>query len=184
MNNLILIAGDLAAGKSTLAYSLGNVLSYVVLTKDELKEIECDVFSYANREENKKLSRAAFKNMLYFFKQSSEAGVDLILDSNFRSEEVCDIADIAYEHGYNVVLLYLTADYEVLYERFLDRVATRHRAHLSIGLQDNYQKFIDYIDYLRNQDLVFERNTIDITNLDKDAVLSEVVSLLKEHDIP
>ena len=48
MNKLIIISGDLASGKSTLSKSLGDYLSYVVINKDELKEIECDVFDCLN----------------------------------------------------------------------------------------------------------------------------------------
>ena len=67
MNKLIIISGDLAAGKSTLAKRLGDYLSFVVLNKDELKEIENDVFDYQTREDNKKLSLAAMSNMIHFF---------------------------------------------------------------------------------------------------------------------
>lgn len=183
MNNLILIAGDLAAGKSTLAYALGEALNYIVLTKDELKEIECDVFSYTCREENLKLSKAAFQNMLYFCKNAAKVGSNLILDSNFRSKEVCEIADIAYENGYTVTLFYLTGEYEVLYERFLARIPTRHRAHISIGLQENFDKYMEYNDNLRNQDLVFEKHIIDVTNMGPEKVLETVLEILKENDI-
>ena len=103
MNRLIIISGDLAAGKSTLANRLGEYLSFVVLNKDPLKEIECDVFGYSSREENKLLSVAAMKNMIHFFSRLAKVGTDTILEANFRSEEVCDIADIASEYNYNVV---------------------------------------------------------------------------------
>ena len=180
MNKLILISGDLAAGKSTLAKRLGDYLSYVVINKDELKEIECDVFDYSNREENRKLSVASMKNMIHFFSRLAKAGVDTILEANFRSEEVCEIADIAEEFGYSVILLMLEGDQNLLYQRFLERMENRHRAHISIGLQNDFSKFVEYNNYLRNQDLVYEPHTIDVTDLNEDKVFEIALEIVNE----
>ena len=180
MNKLIIISGDLASGKSTLAKSLGDYLSYVVLNKDELKEIECDVFDYTSREENKKLSLAALKNMTHFFSRLANVGVDVILEANFRSEEVCEIADIASEYNYDVFLITLRGDYPLLYDRFLQRMENRHKAHISIGLQNDFNKFMEYNEMLRNQDLVFEPHIIDMTELNERQVMEFAILLLKE----
>ena len=51
MRNLIIITGDLAAGKSTLANSLSIELQIPCLVKDTLKEIACDAIGYETREE-------------------------------------------------------------------------------------------------------------------------------------
>jgi len=180
MNKLIIISGDLAAGKSTLAKRLGDYLSFVVLNKDELKEIECDVFDYQTREDNKKLSLAAMSNMIHFFTRLAKVGTDLILEANFRSEEVCDIADIASEYNYNVISIILRGTQNVLYERFLSRMVNRHKAHISIGLQNDYKKFVEYNEYLRNQDLVYEPHIIDVTGISEDRVFEKTVKILSE----
>ena len=179
MANLIIFSGCLAAGKSTISKMLGETFGYVTLNKDEYKEIACDIFSYSNREENKKLSKCAMDNMIHSFAQMAKVGTDVILEANFRSEEVCDIADIASNNGYNVCLIFLVGDYSLLYDRFLKRLENRHRAHMSIGLQEDYDMFIEYNESLRNQDLVYDRHEIDITNLKIDEVLSECVSILR-----
>jgi shikimate kinase len=46
MKNLIVITGDLAAGKSTLAASLSAELKIPFVTKDSLKEIACDAVGF------------------------------------------------------------------------------------------------------------------------------------------
>ena len=180
MNRLIIISGDLAAGKSTLANRLGEYLSFVVLNKDPLKEIECDVFGYSSREENKLLSVAAMKNMIHVFSRLAKVGTDTILEANFRSEEVCDIADIASEYNYNVVSIILRGNQTVLYQRFLERMETRHKAHISIGLQNDYNRFVEYNQYLRNQDLVFEPFIVDTTTLGEDATFEKVIKFLSQ----
>ena len=180
MNRLIIISGDLAAGKSTLANRLGEYLSFVVLNKDPLKEIECDVFGYSSREENKLLSVAAMKNMIHVFSRLAKVGTDTILEANFRSEEVCDIADIASEYNYNVVSIILRGNQTVLYQRFLERMETRHKAHISIGLQNDYNRFVEYNQYLRNQDLVFEPFIVDTTTLGEDATFEKAIKFLSQ----
>ena len=180
MNKLIIISGDLAAGKSTLAKRLGDYLSFVVINKDELKEIECDIFDYKNREDNKKLSLAAMSNMLHFFTRLAKVGTDTILEANFRSEEVCDIADVASENNYEVISIILRGNQNLLYQRFLARLDNRHKAHISIGLQNDFNKFEEYNEYLRNQDLVYEPHIIDITNMSEDRVFEQAVRLLSE----
>ena len=183
MNRLIIISGDLASGKSTLAKRLGEYLSFVVLNKDELKEIECDVFDYSTREENKLLSKAAMSNMIHMFSRLAKAGVDTILEANFRSEEVCEIADIASEYDYKVFLFELTGDQVLLYERFLERMENRHKAHMSIGLQYDFELFKEYNQNLRNQDLVYEPHVIDITDLNEDTVFDVALGQLEEENV-
>lgn len=180
MNKLIIISGDLAAGKSTLAKRLGDYLSFVVINKDELKEIECDVFDYQTREDNKKLSLASMKNMVHFFSRLAKVGVDTILEANFRSEEVCEIADIASEYDYSVISIVLRGDQNILYRRFLERMQNRHKAHMSIGLQNDFRKFIEYNDYLRNQDLVYDSHIIDVTNLNEDRLFETTLKTINE----
>lgn len=183
MNKLILISGSLAAGKSTLAKSLGDVLSFIVINKDELKEIECDVFDYQNREDNLKLSKASMANMIHFFERTAKAGADIILEANFRTQEVCEIAEIAENYCYKTCLIMLTGSDDLLYKRFLNRVPTRHKAHLSIGLQEDYEKFVEYNRYIMNQDLAFEPNSLDVTYLNPEEVLQASLEILKENDI-
>ena len=62
MQRLIIITGDLAAGKSTLASALSEVLGIPYIIKDTLKEIACDIIGYQTRQENRQLSITATKN--------------------------------------------------------------------------------------------------------------------------
>ena len=46
MQRLIIITGDLATGKSTLASALSDELRIPFITKDRLKEIACDILVF------------------------------------------------------------------------------------------------------------------------------------------
>ena len=178
MASLIIITGDLAAGKSTLAASLSEQLNIAYLTKDSLKEIACDAIGYSSREENRQLSVAAVDSMIYFFNQSALVNQSLILEANFRSEEIAEIKSIADQYSYDVVMLCLTGDINLLYQRFLDRLVNRHIAHRSLNLQLSLESFASYIDSIRNQDLIFPAYKIDMTNLDEDEVTEEALKII------
>ena len=178
MRKLIIITGDLAAGKSTLASSLSEQLQMPFLTKDALKEIVCDIIGYQNREENRLLSKTATRDMVYFFKQCALVGADLILEANFRSEELREIKELVDEYEYRVALIILTGDIPLLYQRFLDRLPTRHIAHRSLNLDYSLERFTDYINEIRNEDLVFLPHYLDMSDLDEDEVTEKALDLI------
>ena len=180
MNNLIIISGDLAAGKSTLANALSKELNIPFITKDNLKEIACDVIGYANREENRNLSITATESMIYFFKQVSMVGGDLIIEANFRNNEIERVKEIAEEKGYNVILIVLYGDVNLLYQRFLDRLPDRHIAHKSLHLDRSIDDFTNYIAMIRNEDLIYEPHYIDMTELDEDDVVDKALEIIHE----
>ena len=180
MANLIVISGDLAAGKSTLAASLSEELNLVHLTKDSLKEIACDAIGYETREENRQLSIAATDSMIYFFNQCALVGQSLILEANFRQDEMIKIKDIADEYRYQVVLIKLTGDINLLYQRFLDRMVNRHIAHRSLNLDYSIDTFASYINEIRNQDLLYPAFTIDMTYLDEEEVTEEALHIIHQ----
>ena len=178
MKNLIIITGDLAAGKSTLANSLSAELQIPCLIKDTLKEIACDAIGYETREENRELSIAAVNSMIYVFEQTAKVEGDLILEANFRNDEIMRIKEIADKNDYHVLLLVLTGDINLLYQRFLDRMATRHIAHRSLNLDVSLDRFEDYINSIRNEDMIYPAHEIDMTDLDEDEVVDTALNIV------
>ncbi len=145
MKKLILILGDLASGKSTMADILSKKYSIPALKKDTVKEILGDTIGFTDREENLRLSRATFEILLHAFDRISLAGGDLILESNFRESELDRLIALAEERGYSTLSLLLTADTEILYRRYLERIESgRHPVHLTTGF-DDYEGFVSYV---------------------------------------
>lgn len=58
---LLLITGDIAAGKSTFSEILSKRYNIVAFQKDTVKEVLGDSIGFHNREENKRLSDAAWR---------------------------------------------------------------------------------------------------------------------------
>lgn len=178
MKRIVLITGDLAAGKSTLADNLSKSLSFTCIKKDCVKEIICDSVGFTSRQENRNISIATVNSMIYVLEQTLKIGGDLILEANFRLSEITRIREIVKEYGGELSIVYLTGDEELLYKRFLARVPTRHRAHLSQGLDKDYNKFINYITELRNEIKDLDSYKLDISKLNELEVRDSVLSFL------
>lgn len=146
MRRFILIFGDLASGKSTLADILSKKHGIPALKKDKIKEILADTVGFSTREENLKLSKATFEIMLHAAESLATVEKDLILESNFREGELRKISALAEKAGYEILSLYLTADPHLLYERFNKRrTEGRHRVHLTAEF-DSFEGFLHYLE--------------------------------------
>ena len=179
MNRIIVITGDLAAGKSSLADSLSLALNISCFKKDTIKEHYCDLYGYKTREENRELSIKAVNYMIDAFKKFASQKQDLILEANFREEELLNIKDIAEHNNYEVILFVLRGDIEILYQRFLERVPTRHIAHMSMKLNESIDKYRSYVLEQRKDNLVFLPHVIETTNKSEEEVLKIALEIIK-----
>lgn len=152
MPKLIVIMGDLAAGKSTFSNKLSKRYQWNVFNKDTIKEVLGDTIGFANREENLKLSKATVELMLFLFSEFCKLDKSLILESNFHKTELDKIKEIAEKYKYDVLILMLRGDMDILHQRFLNRKKNenRHPVHLSASL-DDYTDFCNYIERARNE---------------------------------
>ncbi len=71
--------------------------------------------------------------MLYTLKKHLELDLNLIIESNFKEEELLKIQSLIEEYRGKSLALYLYGDHETLYERYQSRQENRHRAHQSVG---------------------------------------------------
>lgn len=180
MKRIIVITGDLASGKSSLADSLSAYLHVPCFKKDTIKERYCDIYGYKTREENRALSVMATNYMIEAFNNFAKQGQEIILEANFRNEELLRIKDIAEQYHYDVALLILRGDIDILYQRFLARLPNRHRAHMSLHLDESIGKFKEYIMSLREEDTVFIPHIIDTTHKDEKEVLNIAISYINK----
>jgi len=173
---LILVAGPLASGKSTLSKAIARQLGYVCLNKDDIKEILGDTIGYANRAENLKLSVATFSIMRHAMARILDATQGVVLESNFRDHEYRQLMEDARARDIRVVTLFVTADDDVLYERFKKRHPSRHHVHTSVGLPDR-EGFTDWI--VRYSDVPYKDeaivvDTTDFTTVSVDAIVEAI----------
>lgn len=177
MRKIILIGGDLASGKSTYSYFLRDKFKLGLINKDHLKEILGDHIIAVNRAENKNLSVISFALIKYIIASTKE---NLIIESNFKKEEMQELAKLTEEISF--LSLKFMGDYEMLHQRFLDRLANRHPVHKSQDFSD-IKDFIPVIDELRNVNYigkVINVNVSDAQTCENQALLQQIESFLKE----
>lgn len=144
--------GDLATGKSTFASILSKRYDTNTFFKDSIKEVLGDTIGFSNREENKKLSNATAELMCFIFSEFGKLNKDIILESNFHTEELEKLHIIALENNYEVLTIVLRGDVEILHKRYLNRMQNenRHPVHLSTTF-DIYEDFKAYTENLRDE---------------------------------
>lgn len=179
MQKLILITGDLAAGKSTLAKKLSQSLNILHFTKDVLKEVLSDVIGFSNRQENKKLSVASVNVMNHIFNQYALLKQDLILEANFHKDEIETLQNLANQNNYKVIILYLQGNPDTLFERFSNRIKNenRHPTHCTSDIIDK-ENFTKYLLSNRKELEEFNYHTIQIEGENYSEVFNAAIKII------
>lgn len=183
MKKLLLITGDIAAGKTTFSKILSERYCAAVFQKDTIKEILGDYIGFHNREENKVLSKATIGIMCHIFSQIAITGNDVILEANFHESELEKLHAIANENKYDVLTLVLRGNADVLYNRYIHRMKeeNRHPVHLTTTL-DVKEDFIKTAEWIRNERVIGEKLVIEATDFsyqqDRE-ILEQIDSFMK-----
>lgn len=134
---LLLVAGMPASGKSTLARRLSERLGMPILEKDDLKEALFDTLGFRSYAEKRALDAAANATLLCAAGAMLDGGSSVIVVNNFRRDMEAEVQTFLSLHACRAVLLLVTGDAEVLYERYTERERSGVR-HLGHALQDHY----------------------------------------------
>lgn len=162
MKKLLLITGDIAAGKSTFSKILSDRYHIAAFQKDSIKEILGDTIGFHDREENLRLSDATMGLFYHIFAAVAVTGSSLILEANFHEQELRRLHEIAKENRYAVCTLVLRGEPEVLYQRYVNRMKyeNRHPVHLSTTL-DVKEDFMRCAEWIRNEKVIGDTIEVD-----------------------
>lgn len=184
MKKLLLITGDIAAGKSTFSKLLSARYGAAAFQKDAVKEVLSDRIGFHTREENKTLSYAAVDMMCHIFSQTAPTGADMILEANFHTHELEALHSAAGNSRYDVLTILLRGDPDVLHQRYLHRMnhENRHPAHLAAALHEK-DAFIKAAEFIRSERVPGKTLAVDATDFsyqDDPAILSPIDAFMKE----
>ncbi len=184
MKKLLLVTGDIAAGKTTFSQILSKRYQVAVFQKDTIKEFLGDCIGFRNREENKALSNATIKIMYHIFSRIAVTGSALILEANFHESELSQLHLIARENGYEVLTLVLRGDADILYQRYLHRMKeeNRHPVHLSTTI-DVKEDFVKTAEWIRQENVIGKTlviNASDFSYQKDSCLLGNIDSFMAE----
>ena len=122
-----------------MAEVMSKKLKLPVISKDTIKELLFDNVGFQSRAEKVNLGIASMEIMYYVAGQLMKAGQPFILENNFEYLSEQGIKNLIEKYQYSVLTITLTGDYNVIYQRFLERQSSpdRHRGHV---VNDCYPK--------------------------------------------
>lgn len=129
---LIVINGRPGSGKTTLAERLSKDLSLPFFSKDEFKELIFDTLGYSDQEWSIKCNVPSYALINLVARKCLLAGQDVMIESNFNPKfDLERINKIIDESGARVIQVLCSADKNILFERFKERVLSgkRHPGH-------------------------------------------------------
>ncbi|MCL1882868.1 MAG: AAA family ATPase [Defluviitaleaceae bacterium] len=176
---IIFVSGLLAAGKTTLSVYLSCKLNVLLINKDYVKEILCDIVGFTNREENLKLSNATHQLMRHVAENSMKIGLPIILESNFNPDDAKYFGSEIQKYNYTPITIQLTGDKKILFERFMARWENRHWGHKSFepswemfeSQQEGWERF-----NIGGEKLIVD--TTDFNNVNYDGILATIKAML------
>jgi predicted kinase len=138
---LVVVGGAPGSGKTTLARSLAKELRLPLLMRDELKEVLYDTLGAPDRQRSAELGPASYELVYTVARRILEAGVGLILESNFR-RGISEGGLRPLVNCSKAVLVHCGGDPATIVHRFRERTergerhAGHHDADVALVLRD------------------------------------------------
>ena len=128
----MLVTGMPASGKTTLAHTLADRHGLALIGKDAIKEPLMDVLG-SDSFRSRTLSDAAFAVMFRLAAQLLDAGLDVILEGNFRTEHETPLSAVSRSRP--VLQILCTVPEEQRHARILARAddSGRHPGHRDVA---------------------------------------------------
>ena len=150
---IIIVAGYLAAGKTTFALELSKKLHIPVFCKDLIKIALNRNILVDNRDDSKRLSAATFDAIAFITERIMETSNPLITEANFvmngnhggiKEGEV--LKTLVEKYGYQALTYVFVGDTRVLCDRFNEREKTSKRGEANkLGTELSYEDYEKYI---------------------------------------
>jgi len=102
----IIISGLPATGKSRIGLRISAEFNFPLISKDPFKEAGFDHLGIGNREWSRKLSAMAKKNIFYVMNQLLSSKNSLIVECNFKTEDVRKIKVLVLKNNAKAIQIH------------------------------------------------------------------------------
>lgn len=178
---IIIITGELAAGKTSYGRKISEELKIPFFSKDIIKEILFDSFSDNNLEyeAKRKIGVSSYAVFYYIIEEQMKVGLPIIAESNFVKESNPIIIKLLKEYEYNCITIRFEGDLQVLHKRFLEREysSERHMELKANGVFDDFEEFkktsIKAKEFKINDNEIIV-DTTDFEKVDFDGIIKEI----------
>lgn len=171
---IIVIAGYLAAGKSTFARRLSTELQIPYLVKDTFKIALCNSLTITGWEESSSFSSVTFDAMMYVTERLMETSCPIIIEGNFvpagikKVDEAGTIRALIGKYNCQSLTYKFIADTEILHKRYTERDKLPERGQVNAMLSDiSHGDFDRLCHNLDDFSVGGESITIDTTDFSK-----------------
>ncbi len=142
---IIIITGELAAGKTTYGRKIAEHFQIPFFSKDAIKELLYDslISENADYETKRKLGATSYKIFYYILEEEMKSNKTFVAESNFIKESIPIVKELIEKYGYNSLTIRFEGDLKVLHKRFLDREhsSERHPGLQANGVFDDFENF-------------------------------------------
>lgn len=181
---LIVVGGWPGAGKTTLAYQLGERLGLPVFTKDAVKERLFDGVGVGDREWSKRLGRASIAILQYQLEVTLAAGGSVIGECNWDADlSAPELRAILHRTDASGFVVAVHGDPEVIMDRYRRRTerGERHPGHLDALLVDELGPLV--ADPYVPPDLGGGRIDVDLTDMSDGAMSAALDAVAQAFEV-
>ena len=179
--NLIIITGQLAAGKTSYGKKISEELKIPFFSKDLIKEVLFDSFSDSNLdyEAKRKIGASSYAVFYYIIEEQMKVGMPIIAESNFVKESIPIIKKLLDKYNYNSITIRFEGDLQILHKRFLEREysSERHMGLVSNGVFDDFENFektsVKAKEFKINDDEILV-DTTDFSKVDFNKIIKDI----------
>lgn len=140
---LVIVTGPPASGKTSIVEQLSRALGLPLFTKDSIKELFADALGEGAYDHASDLGKGSQLQLIAIARELIRTGHGVVIESFFHKGITEPQLEPIIANA-NAVLVHVTADEDVLVERYTERMddPDRHEIHNTDGTPDELRKLL------------------------------------------
>ena len=183
---VILIMGLSATGKTILAKNISKELGFPLIVKDEIAEKIFDTIGYKDRKFSMKAGHSSQLITEYFLEELLKTGNSAVVEGYYFKKIPPRYRELQVKYGYKAVQVILTADVNIIIQRYEARArgGDRHKGHKDLQGLKRWRKQVtkraeEGIHPLKLAGNVLRIDTSDFADIDPKKIAEQIMSVAR-----